>query len=241
MDAEKREEKKIKGCFLYWMLFFVTIVVLIIALLFWVTHASLGSVFEDSSSDASVVGYSDTNYIAFAVFREVLAESRRQEAENGVSVSRTIDLYAPDGSGLILDLEQVENIWLAYDKFVEAGYTDEQAVGFLSNMYAESKFRSDIWSSDGYYGLFQFGGGRLQRLQQLPEWWTAKTQVDFAISELQGGLEWRAHERVMQTDAASEAAGTISRHYIRPSRGAYEARIRGEYAESLHEQMGLID
>lgn len=70
----------------------------------------------------------------------------------------------------------------------ELGYNDAAAAGILGNIYMESRYQSDDMSSDGYYGICQWGGGRLRELI----FWCMSNGYSYA--SLEGQMRFMAHE-----------------------------------------------
>lgn len=64
------------------------------------------------------------------------------------------------------------------------GFSPILAAALGGNMFSESKLDPTRVSADGYSGLIQWGGARLEKLKKLPNWKSIDTQLNFINSEL---------------------------------------------------------
>lgn len=95
--------------------------------------------------------------------------------------------------------------------------TPAQAAGIVGNMQVESSLDTGAFNSaEGAYGLCQWEGDRLTKLQQFAgskvgDW---KTQVDFMMTEMKGG-ESTAYTQLTSATTASGAAAAFDQYYER--------------------------
>lgn len=74
-----------------------------------------------------------------------------------------------------------------YRGLIAYGYSQQAACGVLGNIQQESSFNPNAGSN--YYGLCQWGGGRLANLKRLSGWDTASVQTGFILRELSSQTE----------------------------------------------------
>ena len=103
--------------------------------------------------------------------------------------SNFIYMYNNDAEGR----KTAETLW---DAFIILGFTEEQTSAIIGNAFQESGLKADITNSIGAYGLFQWMGGRQEKLKIFAKDYAHKnasdviTQARFAAQELKGGSKW---------------------------------------------------
>ena len=122
----------------------------------------------------------------------------------------------------------------------EMGLNTAAASGILANIYRESSFNPDAGSS--YYGLCQWGGGRLTNLRSFC------SSNGYSASSLEGQLRFLAHEleqsyssvlRYLQ-DVDNSAQGAYDAGYYfcynfeRPANRESSSVSRGELARDTY-------
>ena len=131
-----------------------------------------------------------------------------------------------------------------YAFFLQKGLGAAQIAGIMANIKAESGFRPDAQNDSGASGLFQWMGGRLQRLKELAaskgvEWTDVQTQLEYAWQEI-NGEGWNGHtsqkNQFMKTESAAQAAALFCNYFERCGI-ASEAERRGKIAEEYYSKI----
>ena len=127
----------------------------------------------------------------------------------------------------------------AFDTFVAAGWTKEQACGIVANIHAESRFNFQaIGDSGTAFGLCQWRGDRQTLFNTaFNHPITASTfqeQLDFITFELRKGaaLEKKAGAALEKETTPGAAASTFCRLYERPRHPDKDSEIRAELADT---------
>lgn len=123
-------------------------------------------------------------------------------------------------------------------KFVEMGWTPEQAAGIAANLKKESEFRPDAVGDGGQaYGIAQWHKDRQDAFKK----WSGKDikgssrdeQLAFVNYELRQGNEQAAGKKLAAATTAEEAGAIVSKHYERPAAREQEAAERGRLAQAI--------
>ena len=135
---------------------------------------------------------------------------------------------------------------IVYEFFRSKGLGPAQIAGIMANIRAESGFNPRaVNASSGASGLFQWLGGRLEKLKEMAkkqgkEWTDIQVQLEFAweeISMTNGNDGWNGNkkqkDRFMKTNDPREAAIIFCTYWERPGSNA-EALRRGDIARSYY-------
>lgn len=121
--------------------------------------------------------------------------------------------------------------------FMAKGWTREQAIGIVANLFAESKLnRRSVGDGGRAYGIGQWHPDRQADFAR----WAGKDirdstyeeQLAFTHYEMTEGKEKRAGDALRRTRSAREAAGVVSSQYERPAAVGEAMRNRGALADS---------
>lgn len=126
--------------------------------------------------------------------------------------------------------------------FMKQGWTREQAAGIMSNLHAESGYRTDIVGDGGKaHGIAQWHPPRQANFERLFN----KKVLQASYEEQLAFVDWelrnterRAGDLLRQQQSASGAGRVVSQHYERPADVAGEAARRGLRAEQLNLSLG---
>jgi len=131
---------------------------------------------------------------------------------------------------------------LAFEYFVQMGWTPAQSAGIVANLEAESGLRHDAVGDSGTaWGLAQWRGERQSNFEAL----FGKTiqqssfddQLAFVHAELQRA-EKHAGDALAACTTAAAAADTICRLYERPKYPDKDAAIRAALADTILSEYG---
>lgn len=133
-----------------------------------------------------------------------------------------------------------------YLYFKNKGYGPAQISGIMANIKLESGFRADaVNGSSGASGLFQWLGGRLQKLKTDAarkglDWTNVTAQLDYAYEEIHGGSGWAgntsAKQKFESTNDPYEAGALMSKYFERHGLDTEHA-VRGKLAKEYYEKM----
>lgn len=117
------------------------------------------------------------------------------------------------------------------------GWTKEQAAGIVSNLEAESKFKTNSVGDDGQaYGIAQWHPDRqrmfARRFGKDIRQASFQEQLEFVNYELQTN-EKAAGDKLRNAKTPEEAGAIVSRHYERPAKKDFEASVRAQSARNI--------
>lgn len=117
------------------------------------------------------------------------------------------------------------------------GWTKEQAAGIVSNLEAESKFKTNSVGDDGQaYGIAQWHPDRqrmfARRFGKDIRQASFEEQLEFVNYELQTN-EKAAGDKLRNAKTPEEAGAIVSRHYERPAKKDFEASVRAQSARNI--------
>lgn len=128
---------------------------------------------------------------------------------------------------------------LIMDKLVtQYKYSPKLAAALCGNMFSESKLNPNTKSSDGYYGLIQWGDPRLPKLKKLPNWQTIDGQLKFIDIELNGPYFTKVSpvKSLITADISVEdAASIITKNYERTTPSAQSKAERRNGAREIYD------
>lgn len=132
-----------------------------------------------------------------------------------------------------------KNMAYIHKQFVKAGYTPNQADGFVANCVAESGCNPKMNQKGGpAYGIFQWEGSRKENLFKLDNYDTLEVQVKFALSELRGP-EAAARQKIKETVSSKEAAKAVCTEFERA--GEPHMGSRTGPAQEIHDTRKEIE
>lgn len=103
----------------------------------------------------------------------------------GKGTAEILDYLASCGKGLDVS-GYSDNAAAVWDYLISMGMSEAGAAGVMGNALIESSFNPEAYNPAGYYGLFQWGGGRLSFLQSRPNYNTVQVQLDYFKYEMEG-------------------------------------------------------
>lgn len=117
------------------------------------------------------------------------------------------------------------------------GWTKEQAAGIVSNLEAESKFKTNSIGDKGQaYGIAQWHPDRqrmfAKRFGKDIRQASFEEQLEFVNYELQTN-EKAAGDKLRNAKTPEEAGAIVSRHYERPDKKDIEASVRAQSARNI--------
>jgi len=125
----------------------------------------------------------------------------------------------------------------AMSKFMEMGWTKEQAAGLAANLHRESGFKADIVGDGGKaYGIGQWHPDRQKNFSRVfgndIRGSSLDDQLKFVDWEMRN-TEKGAGDRLRGATNAMQAGGIVSKYYERPRDTEKEMRERGNLASGL--------
>lgn len=117
-----------------------------------------------------------------------------------------------------------ENEAVTWSFLLNQGFTREQAAGIMGNLMQEHGFRTD---GDG---LAQWTGGRKARLMAMEDPYSVQTQLEFMMSELNGGYS-KAKNAIVASTTVEGAVKAFQNLYERCGVCAESRRV--DYAYSI--------
>lgn len=125
----------------------------------------------------------------------------------------------------------------AMSKFMEMGWTKEQAAGLAANLHRESGFKADIVGDGGKaYGIGQWHPDRQKNFSMVfgkdIRGSSLDDQLKFVDWEMRN-TEKVAGDRLRGATNAMQAGGIVSKYYERPRDTEKEMRERGNLANGL--------
>lgn len=147
----------------------------------------------------------------------------------------------PDLSGPNAKVNVTERMQTATNFFVSKGWTQEQAVGIVANLYAESGLRTDLPGDGGQaYGIAQWHSDRQAEFGVANgnpnlsiRGSTFEQQLNLVNYELTQGSERGAGDRLRAATDARSAAAVISKYYERPADRDGQANYRARLASGI--------
>ncbi|MFM0507652.1 phage tail tip lysozyme [Paraburkholderia sp. RL17-373-BIF-A] len=131
----------------------------------------------------------------------------------------------------------------AVARFMQMGWSKEQASGLVANMWKESLLDPKAVGDNGHaYGIGQWHEDRQAEFKKLFGIDIRKSSLDqqlqFANYELTQGNEQGAGRRLRASTNALDAGAIVSRYYERPADTEGEARARARAASDLYASIG---
>lgn len=131
----------------------------------------------------------------------------------------------------------------AVARFVQMGWSKEQASGLVANMWKESLLNPQAVGDNGHaYGIGQWHEDRQEAFRKLfgidIRKSTLDQQLQFANYELTQGNEQGAGRRLRGATNALDAGAIVSRYYERPANAEGEAQSRARAASDLYAALG---
>lgn len=146
--------------------------------------------------------------------------------------------HLPQPTGPNAKVNVDENMRKAVAHLQSKGWTQEQAVGIVANLSAESALNPRAVGDSGHaYGIGQWHEDRQQAFAQkfgksIREA-SLEEQLDFVSYELTEGREQHAGNLLKQTHDAKQAAAVVSMYYERPRDKIGQAEYRASKAGGI--------
>lgn len=135
---------------------------------------------------------------------------------------------------------------IAYNFYVSKGWTPAQAAGIVSNLKAESGFKTTAAGDKGHnvkvgdratsgsHGIAQWNGARLLKLQDMygDKWTDFKNQLEYVHWELLN-TEKGAGDKLRGAKTSAQAADIVTRYYERPKNKDKDSKHRQGLANEL--------
>lgn len=155
-------------------------------------------------------------------------EITEREVVSEVITKQPVDQIKVLGSKYIATTPS-QNEAIAWNFFIEKGFTPEQAAGIMGNLQQEHRFNtSDV---PGGLGIAQWLGGRRAALMQWENYLDIHTQLNFMMYEF-NNKEYRAYNAIKRANTIEEATRAFQNHYERC--GICREQTRISYAHMFY-------
>ena len=191
----------------------------------------LGGVFVNSSfvKEQQELVYADLKE------RYEIGTEAKEEVEATPEVEATQEADTTEAEVEITDNRTTEEV--VWDYLKDAGYTDIQVAGIISNLYQESGLNPARVESNGEgIGLVQWSFGRKQSLINYAsskgvDWSDLETQLEFLVDELDSKQFYQPYkDSFMNPYSVSEATEAFCFGFERPNKAKANLSFRQEKA-----------
>lgn len=140
------------------------------------------------------------------------------------------------------NIKQKEKEKIAYDYYINKGYTPEQALGIVGNLIHESGLNTTIVGDKNLkhnaYGIAQWRAERYDRLKQRygNEWNKFENQLEFVDWEL-NNTHKKAGQLLKSAKSAHEAGQIFSDEFERPKLKYHQDKNRASKVASLSQRL----
>lgn len=160
-----------------------------------------------------------------------------QQQYGGLAPNDTVPYNGNGDSNLIKPSKARSQAMQYFMSEKGGGWTKEQAAGIVSNLEAESKFKTNAVGDKGQaYGIAQWHPDRqkmfAKRFGKDIRQASFEEQLEFVNYELQTN-EKAAGDKLRNAKSPEDAGAIISRHYERPAKKDIEASVRAQSARNI--------
>lgn len=180
------------------------------------------------------VGYSE---IKIAGEKGLRSASYEVTIQDGVEVSRveiaSIIITAAKKQTEVVGVKgkyttPSENETITWNYLIEKGFSRIQTAGIMGNIMQEHRFSTT--DADGGFGIIQWTGGRRQAIMAIPNSDNIYVQLDFLMSELNGGY-YGVRDAIKSSDSLISVVQIFQNQFERCGLCREDLRIR--YAQDI--------